>query len=80
MADQEHVRAAKRAAERTGLITVLVIFGLLAICFVLLLTVGGRSFGSLWFGVAALVLGLVSIFRVTRRRKARYRVEDAEQR
>jgi len=57
MADTDNVRAAKRAAERTGLITVIVIFALIAVAFVLLLTVGHRSFGSLWFGVAALALG-----------------------
>jgi len=77
MADTDNVRAAKRAAERTGLITVIVIFALIAVAFVLLLTVGHRSFGSLWFGVAALALGVVSIIRTVRRRSARHRAEDS---
>lgn len=59
------------------MIAVIVIFALLAVAFVLLLTVGHRRFGSLWFGVAALAFGVVSIIRTVRRRNARYRAEDS---
>ena len=78
MADSDSVRAAKRTAERTGLITVVVIFALIAVGFVLLLTVGHRPLSSLWLGVAALALGFTSIVRTMLRRKARYRAEDAQ--
>lgn len=59
------------------MIAVIVIFALLAVSFVLLLTVGHRSFGSLWFGVAALAFGVISIIRTMRRRNARSRAEDS---
>jgi len=77
MPDPKQIRDAKRAAERTGLIAATVIFAVLGVGIVLLATVGGRAGSSIWIGAAALLLGAVSLLRLSRRRGARYREEDA---
>lgn len=78
MADDEQLGPAKRAAERASLLAIWVIFGFMVVALVLLLTVGRPRFHELW--LLPLVGALVSIVRIARARKARYRGEDSPER
>ncbi len=77
--EPKHITDAKRSAEKTGFITVVVIWFLIVIG-VVLLTINdlshGRFLGSLWVSYACLVLMAASLVRMARRR-ARERPRDA---
>jgi hypothetical protein len=63
-----HEQEAKRAAERTGIVAVTVIFGILTVALVVLLVTRlakGSSIGvGLWIGIVALVAMLLALVRL----------------